>query len=125
MTPLPLPKGTGGFDKYRPGWGKPIHQLLVDNYVTIFFHEHDHFFAKQELDGVIYQECPQPGSRNDKNSADAYGYKDGVFLSSPGHIRVTVAKDAVTVDYIKTYLPGEAPTGHKNGEVAYHYVVRR
>jgi hypothetical protein len=115
--------GSWGFDKYRPGWGKPIHQLLVDNHVTIFFHGHDHFFAKQELDGVIYQECPQPSSRNDKNSADAYGYLNGVFMSSPGHIRITVSNNTVIVDYVKTYLSGEELTGHKNGEVAYSYTV--
>jgi hypothetical protein len=115
--------GTWGFDEYRPGWGKPIHQLLVDNHVTIFFHGHDHFFAKQELDGVVYQECPQPGSRNDKNSAAEYGYVDGVFMSSSGHIRVTVSNDSIIVDYIRTYLPGEAPAGHNNGEVAYSYTI--
>ncbi len=115
--------GSWGFDKYRPGWGKPIHQLLVDNHVTIFFHGHDHFFAKQELDGVIYQECPQPSARNDKNSADAYGYVNGIFMSSPGHVRVTVSNNEVIIDYVKTYLPGEAAAGHKNGEVAYSYTV--
>jgi hypothetical protein len=115
--------GTWGFDEYRPGWGKPIHQLLVDNHVTIFFHGQDHFFAEQELDGVIYQECPQPSAKNDNNSAAAYGYINGVFMSSPGHIRVTVSNDAVTVDYIRTYLPGEAPSGHNNGEVAYSYTI--
>jgi hypothetical protein len=116
--------GTWGFDKYRPGWGKPIHQLLVDNNVTIFFHGHDHLFAKQELDGVIYQECPQPSARNDKNSADAYGYVDGVFMSSPGHMRVTVSNNEVTVDYVKTYLPAEESGGHTNGKVAYSYTIK-
>jgi hypothetical protein len=117
--------GTWGFDTNRPGWGEPIQQLLVDNNVTILFHGHDHFFARQELDGVVYQECPQPGSRNDNNSAAAYGYVDGVFMSSPGHVRVTVSDDTVTVDYIRTYLPGEAPLGHSNGEVAYSYTLNK
>jgi hypothetical protein len=117
--------GTWGFDKYRPGWGKPIHQLLVDNHVTIFFHSHDHFFAKQELDGVVYQECPQPSARNDKNSAAAYGYVNGVFMSSPGHVRVTVSNNEVIIDYVKTYLPREEIASHKNGEVAYSYTLRK
>ena len=72
---------------------------------------------------MIYQECPQPSANNDKNSATAYGYVDGIFMSSPGHIRVTVTQDEVKVDYIKTYLPTEA--GHKNSEVAYSYIVRK
>jgi len=31
---------TWGFDKARSGWAMPIHQLLVQNNVTIFFHGH-------------------------------------------------------------------------------------
>ncbi len=116
--------GTWGFDANRPGWGKTIHQLLVDNHVTIFFHGHDHFFGRQELDGVIYQECPQSGSRNDKNSAADYGYVDGVFMSNPGHVRVTVSNNEVTVDYVKTYLLAEESGGHKSGEIAYSYVIK-
>jgi hypothetical protein len=115
--------GTWGFDQYRLGWGKPIHQILVDNHVTIFFHGHDHFFAMQDLDGVIYQECPQPGAKNDKNSASNYGYINGVFMSSPGHLRISVTQNEVTVDYIKTYLPTE--TAHSNGEIAYTYTISR
>ncbi|MCU0644285.1 MAG: metallophosphoesterase family protein, partial [bacterium] len=52
--------GIWEFDAERPGWGKPIHQLMVDNGVTIFFQGHDHLFAKEELDGIVYQECPMP-----------------------------------------------------------------
>jgi hypothetical protein len=115
--------GTWGFDNHRPGWGKPIQQLLVDNNVTIFFHGHDHFFAKQDLNGVIYQECPQPGAMNDKNHANEYGYKTGTFLDGSGNICVTVTEENVKVEYIRTYLPGREPAGHKNGEVAYSYII--
>jgi len=115
--------GTWGFDKNRPGWGEPIQQLLVDNHVSAFFHGHDHLYAYQQLNGVIYQDCPQPGATNDKNSADKYGYTEGVIISSSGHIRVTVADSGVTVDYVRTYMPGEAPSGHQNGEIAYSYTI--
>jgi hypothetical protein len=116
--------GSWGFDTYRPGWGKPIQQLLVDNKVTAFFHGHDHVYAYQQLNGVVYQDCPQPGAINDKNSGAEYGYKDGVILSSSGHIRVTVSDSSVKVDYVKTYMPGEASAGHQNGEVAYSYTIK-
>ncbi len=53
--------GKDEFDQMHPGWGKPIHQLLVDNGVSIVFHGHDHMFVKQDLDGVVYQLVPQPG----------------------------------------------------------------
>ena len=45
--------GSYGFDQYRPGWGKPIHTLLVENKVGFVFKGHDHLYVKQELDGII------------------------------------------------------------------------
>jgi hypothetical protein len=98
--------------------------LLVDNHVTILFHGHDHFFAKQELDGVIYQECPQPGSLNDKIQAAEYGYVNGTFMASPGHLTIKVTGNEVSVGYIRTYLLEKETSGHKNGEVAYSYTIK-
>ena len=46
------------FTENRPGWEMPLHQLLVQNKVTIFFQGHDHLFAQEELDGLIYQTVP-------------------------------------------------------------------
>ena len=81
------------FDAMRPGWGSPIHQLLVDNGVNIFFHGHDHVFAKEELNGVIYQECPRP---NDAiYGLGMYTYPHADRVSNSGHLRVTVAPGAV------------------------------
>ena len=114
--------GSPGFDTNRSGWGEPIRQLLEDNHATAFFHGHDHFFGYQQLNGVVYQECPQPGEISSGISADKYGYTQGVLMPSSGHIRVSVADSGVTVDYIKTYMPGEA-SGHVNGEIAYTYTI--
>ena len=113
--------GTQGFEANRPGWGKPIHQLLVDNKVNIFFHGHDHYFAKQGLDGVVYQECPQPGSRNNNTHADEYAYISGAFIEGTGYVRVNVSADAFKVDFVRTYLPGAQTASRKNGEVGYSY----
>jgi len=113
-----------GFDERRPGWGKPIHQLMVENNVTIFFHGHDHFYAKQDLDGIVYQLLPEPnhaGGGGD-HAAD-YGYVSGVFLDKSGHLRVTVSENKVTVDYIRAYLPQEENEDKKNGEVEYSYTI--
>jgi predicted phosphodiesterase len=115
-----------GFDKNRPGWEKPIHQLMVDNKVNIFFHGHDHFFAKQQLDGVIYQLVPQPSHPNFKNAgqADSYGYTTGDILPNSGHIRVTVSESKVTVDYVRSYL-AENEIGHrKNDQVDCSYTIQ-
>jgi len=116
--------GTAGFDKYRPGWGKPIHTLMKENKATIFFHGHDHFYGKQDKDGIVYQECPQPSNRNITNtSAAEYGYKAGVILPGRGYLLVTVSSSSVKVDYIKTLLPSEEGTNGKNGDIAASYTI--
>jgi hypothetical protein len=117
--------GSYGFDKNRPGWQKPIHTLMKENGVTAFFHGHDHFFGKQEKDGIIYQVVPQPSNRSLTNiSATEYGYVNGIFMPGRGFLNITVSPDDVKIDYIKTYLPSEESAGHKNGEVAYSYTVK-
>jgi hypothetical protein len=112
--------GGFAFDQKRPGWGKPIHQLLVENGVTAFFHGHDHLYARQELDGVAYQEVPQPSARSfasGPNLAAAYHYASGTIRSSSGHLRVTVAPDRVTVQYVRAYLPRDENAERRNGEI--------
>lgn len=113
------------FASKRPGWAKPIQQLFKDNGVTIFFQGHDHLFAKEELDGVIYQEVPMPSDSTYTlgmlANADAY---TSVIQEGSGHIRVTVSPACVKVDYVRAYLPADEQSGvHKNGEVTYTYSV--
>lgn len=117
--------GSWGFDQHRPGWGVPIHQLLVGNNVTAFFHGHDHFFAKQELDGVIYQEVPQPATMSSPKESPGteYGYVSGVMLESPGHLRITVSPESAMVEYVRSCLPGDRRCSPKNKAVAYSYTV--
>jgi predicted phosphodiesterase len=106
--------GAYEFDAQRPGWGMPIHQLLVANHVNAVFHGHDHLFVKQELDGIIYQECPQPGAANadNTNSAADYGYVTGDAIAGTGHVRVTVKLDQVAVDFVRA-----------DGQAAYSYTI--
>lgn len=95
--------GVDEFSKMRPGWDMPIHDLLVKNNVNIVFHGHDHFYAKQEKEGVVYQLVPQPGTPgNSVNDAYSYGYKIGTFLPSAGYIRVVVSSEEAVIEYIKT-----------------------
>ena len=107
---------------HRPGWELPIHQLMVKNGVTILFHGHDHIFVKQELDGVIYQQLPEPANpfyswEND----DAY--KSGDKFPNSGHVRVTVSPSQVKVDYVRVYLPKDEGAGKKGGGVTFSYTV--
>ena len=117
--------GSEGFKEHRPGWDAPIHQLLVRNHVAAVFKAHDNFYARQELDGIVYQMIPQPSfAGNDRiRDLENYGYKRGTFLGNAGHVRVTVAPDQVKVAYIRAYLPSAETEQHKNGETADHYSI--
>ena len=115
--------GSDGFASHRPGWGVPIHQLLVRHGATVVFHGHDHLFAREELDGIIYQDVPQPGHPSGgTRSAEEYGYT-GVILGSSGHLRVTVSPGKAEVDYVRCAVPGITRGDAANGSVAHHYSV--
>jgi hypothetical protein len=97
--------GSDGFKQNRPGWPAPIHQLLVQNRVSIVFHGHDHLYAKQDADGIVYQAVSQPGyAGNGKppRSAADYGYASGTILGSSGHLRIRVSGETASVDYISS-----------------------
>ncbi len=117
--------GSYVFDEYRPGWGAPIHQMLVENGVSAVFHGHDHVFVKQDLDGIVYQELPQPSNAEyDKTSlATDYGYVNGDVFGSSGHLRVSVSSEQVTVDYVRAYLPQDEKPNQQNGQVDYTYTI--
>ena len=117
--------GTDGFAQHRPGWAMPIHQLLVKHGVSIVFHGHDHLFAKEKLDGIIYQEVPQPGHPSGgTRSAEEYGYT-GIILGSSGHLQVTVAPRETRVDYVRCSVPGVTRTEAPNGAVEHSYLIKK
>jgi len=115
--------GVWEFDKKRPGWELPIHQLMAKNGVTIFFQGHDHLFVRQELDGITYQTVPRPGDPAYKLPKGHTAYTSGVKLPGPGHLNVTVSTSQVKVDYIQSYLPEDETEGKENGQVAYSYTI--
>ncbi len=113
------------FARMRPGWEIPIHQLLVKHHVSVVFHGHDHLFVKQDLDGIVYQEVPQPGYSRLGNirSAREYGYLRGEVQSSSGHLRVHVSEESTRVDYVRSYLSSQENSQRKNGDVTYSYLI--
>jgi hypothetical protein len=117
---------TWGFDKARPGWAKPIHQLLVENHATIIFHGHDHTYAKQDLDGIVYQAGPQPSaSSTDLGGRDKqYNYLHGTVLGGTGYIRVRVSPTEVKADYVQTWVPSKQTAEHRNGMVGDTYTIK-
>jgi hypothetical protein len=112
---------TWGWDTNRvvSEWGsKSVGQIMIDSYVNVFFHGHDHQYAYEIRDGVVYQSLPSAGfSGSGFNS-----YSEGTYtlkvLPGPGHLRVTVSPQQVTVDYV-TSAPGQST----NGKVTYTYTI--
>ncbi|MFM7607111.1 MAG: metallophosphoesterase family protein, partial [Prosthecobacter sp.] len=116
--------GSAGFRQNRPGWEMPLHQLFVQNGVNIVFHGHDHLFVKEELDGIIYQDVPQPGHPSGgTRSAEEYGY-GGIILGSSGHVRVTVERNQATVDYVRSVVPSVTRADIENAGVEHSYTVK-
>jgi hypothetical protein len=96
---------TWGFNTKRSGWGNvSIHQLMIDNGVSAFFHGHDHQFVHEEIDGIVYQLVPGAGMNDfgfDLYDASTYVIPGG-NLASGGHLRVTVTSNNATVAYVGT-----------------------
>lgn len=98
------------FKEKRPGWAMPIHQLLVANHVSVVFHGHDHLYARQDLDGIVYQCVPQPGAS--RTSRETYNYRQGTILPGSGYLRVAVFEKEAKVEYVRP-----------DGSVAHVYTV--
>jgi hypothetical protein len=115
------PAGRSTFAARRPGWELPIHQLMVKTGVTIFFQGHDHLFARQEKDGVIYQEVPNPADGT-YTAFNEEAYRSGDTFPNSGYLRVRVAPEGATVEYVRMFLPrDEQPPDRVSGTVQFRY----
>ena len=96
---------TDAWSVERAGWGDdPIHQILVQTGVSAVFHGHDHQYAYEMRDGVVYQSVPTSGWGDGQNGFNMYATGDGYTiraLPNTGHLRVTVAPDGTTVQYYR------------------------
>lgn len=115
-------RGVDMFKEKRPGWEMPIHELFVKTGVTIFFQGHDHIYAKQDLDGVVYQSTPNPADET-STAFNREAYQSGTVLPNAGHLRVRVAREGVKVDYVRSFLKADETATLKNGMVANSYTV--
>jgi hypothetical protein len=113
------------FDTKRPGWGLPLHQLMVKNKVDIFFQGHDHIYVKQELDSIIYQSVQMPSDSSYKIGVTDNGdaYLSGKQLNGSGHLRVTVSPDSVYVEYVSAVLPRHENDTLKNRMIRDNYAI--
>ena len=115
--------GTDGFKTHRPDWEMPIHELLKKYHVNVVFHGHDHLFAKQDLDGIVYQCLSQPGAREQGNTrnGEEYGYENGKILNGPGYMRVNVKSNNVTLEFVGTNVKAAS----ENKKVVYQYTIKK
>jgi hypothetical protein len=120
-------KGTWQFSEYRPGWAMPIHQLMKQNGVNIYFQGHDHLFVRQELDGIVYQTLPMPSDSSYKIGVTDNGdaYLTGKQLGGSGYLRIIVSPDSMKVDYVGAVLPKDESVKLKNGNIIYTYSVKK
>lgn len=92
-------------------WPEPIHQMFVDNNVTVFFQAHDHLYVHQQLNGVTYQSVPNPADNTyTAFNADAYTQPGQTLYANSGFIKVTVQPTGVNVQYVREWLPPDAVT---------------
>jgi hypothetical protein len=120
-----MDNGNNKFAANRAGWPMPIHQLMLANHVNVFFQGHDHVYAYENLDKMVYQTVPMPA-----DSSYALGYIangaafTGTVLKGTGHLKVTVNSDSVKIDFVSAKLPKDEIPGSKNGDILYSYSVK-
>ena len=80
-------------------------------------------FARQQLDGVIYQTLPSPANPYEDLRSFASTYRSGEVLNGIGRVRVTVAPEKVRVDYVRTAPVGDPAKPPVDGEIAFAYEI--
>lgn len=99
--------------------------------MDIVFRGHDHAFVYEELDGTVYQTCPQPSDASyGRGVSGAAVFSHGKVVTNSGHIRVTVSPDSVRVEYVRAVLPDDEPLIQNgktvtNRTVSYSYTLRK
>jgi len=114
--------GEWEFDERRPDWELPVHQLMVKHGVSIFFQAHDHVFAHQELDGIVYQTVANPADET-YTSRNGRAFLSGTVLGNSGFLNVAVSPIETRVDYIRSYLPQDETDERRHGSVDFSYTI--
>jgi hypothetical protein len=115
------PRGDLEFKSRRPNWPLPIHDLMVKHRVSAFFQGHDHIYAHQQLDGIVYQTLPIPADPADAIYNDT-AYTSGTRLPNSGHLRVTVEPTGARVYYVRSLSPTAAAT--QPAPTAHSYTIK-
>ncbi len=98
----------------------PVRQLMIENGVSAYFHGHDHQYAYETCDGMVYQEVPSPGMSGPGfavyTQGDHVTFNTVRVMPNSGHLRISVTPTLTTVDYISS-------TTASNGTINYSYTI--
>ncbi len=116
--------GSAGFAAHRnpADFGtEPIHQLMVENGVSAYFHGHDHQYVYETCDGIAYQEVPSPGMGASGfpgiyTEGDHGTFQTVKISPNSGHLRISITPTLATVDYVSS-------TTSNNGNINYTYTI--
>ena len=89
----------------------------MENHVSAVFHGHDHQYAYELRDGIVYQSLPAAGFAG--TGFNIYSQSNPLtkkVLPSPGHLRITISPNAATVAYVSSGTT-------TNGQVSYSYTI--
>ncbi len=115
-------RGDYVFDKMRKGWEKPIHQIMEDEGVSVFFQGHDHLFSRELVDGVTYLTLPKPAERVADIQSNYEAYSNGDTLMNSGIVNVKVEAELIEIDYIRHFLVAESSEDEAIG-VVYRFTI--
>jgi hypothetical protein len=89
-----------------------IHDLLTSQANQVVLKGHDHLYAHQELDGMVYLTLPKPDDTG-QLTGDLWGWRDAInypdsisiVLENSGFLSVEADSAAATFEYVRTYPP--------------------
>ena len=90
----------------RSGWGsQPIRQMMEANNVSAFFHGHDHQYAYETYNDMVYTSVPSGSFTGSFNMYTTGGNGGNTIYADStqgaGHLKVTVGPAQTTVDFIR------------------------
>jgi hypothetical protein len=103
--------GTVVIGTERPGYVHgAVHDMLVAAGNQAVLTGHDHFYARQQLDGMFYATLPKPNDTGE-HTGDLWGFRNACFYPPPvtlplensGFLSIVADNSAATFEYIQMY----------------------
>lgn len=107
--------GANALATQRPGFTHgSVHDMIVGQGNQVVMKGHDHFHARQELDGMVYLSMAKPDDTG-QHTGDLWGWRwdsyypetETLLNENSGFYSIVVTDSAATYSYVQTYpLPG-------------------